>query len=48
MGYLYMGWSVTGWGVDKRDRVLIHRMSCYYKGWGVIKRDGVIVNGMGC
>ena len=37
-----------GWGVSKREGVLVYGMGCYFPGWGVSKRDGVLVNGMGC
>ena len=37
-----------GWGVSKRDGVLVYRMGCYFLEWGVSIRDGVLVNGMGC
>ena len=37
-----------GWGVSKRDWVLVYGMGCYFQVWGVSVRDGVLVYGMGC
>ena len=34
------GVSITGWGVSKRDGILIYRMSSYIQ-------NGALVNGMG-
>ena len=28
-----------GWGVSKRDGVLVYGMGCYFQGWGVRIRD---------
>ena len=35
-----------GWGVSKRDGVLVNGMGCYFSGWGVGIWDGVLVNGL--
>ena len=37
-----------GWGVSKRDGVLVYGMGCYFLGCAVSIRDGVLVNGMVC
>ena len=39
---------VYGWGVSKRDGVLVNGMGCYFQGWVVSKRNGVLLSGMGC
>ena len=43
-----MGCLYTGWGVSKRDDVLINGMGCYFPGRGVNIRDGVLANGIEC
>ena len=43
-----MGCSFRGWGVCKRDRVLVNGMEGYLPGWCVSKWDGVLVNGIEC
>ena len=37
----------TGWGVSKRDRVLVNGIECSYIGC-VSKQDGLLVYGMRC
>ena len=37
-----------GWGVSKRDGVLVNGMGYYFPGWGVSIWDGVLVNGIEC
>ena len=55
-----MGCYYTGWGVSKRDRVLVYGDNVLiliqdglivyssFRGWGICTRDGVLVYGMGC
>ena len=55
-----MGCYYTGWGVSKRDRVLVYRDNVLiliqdglivyssFRRWGICTRDGVLVYGMEC
>ena len=37
-----------GWGVSKRDGLLVYGMGCSYTGWSVEKQDRVLIYSMSC
>ena len=39
---------LPGWGISKRDGVLVNGMGCYFPGLGVSNWDGVLVNRIEC
>ena len=41
-----MGCYFPGWGVNKRDGVLVIGMGCYFPGWVGGIWNGVLVNGL--
>ena len=43
-----MGFYFPGWGVSKRDGVLVNGIECYFPGRGVSIWDGVLVNWIEC